>query len=50
MRSGVCLATAGPGATYLLNGLYDAKMDHAPVVAIVESGIAAHSPVTINKK
>lgn len=32
---GVCLATSGPGAIQLLNGLYDAKMDHAPVVAIV---------------
>jgi pyruvate dehydrogenase (quinone) len=32
---GVCLATSGPGAIHLLNGLYDAKMDHASVVAIV---------------
>src|SRR5436305_7718350 len=32
---GVCLATSGPGAIHLLNGLYDAKMDHVPVVAIV---------------
>ena len=32
---GVCLATSGPGAIHLLNGLYDAKMDHAPVLAIV---------------
>jgi pyruvate dehydrogenase (quinone) len=32
---GVCLATSGPGAIHLLNGLYDAKMDHQPVVAIV---------------
>lgn len=32
---GVCLATSGPGAIHLLNGLYDAKMDHAGVVAIV---------------
>jgi pyruvate dehydrogenase (quinone) len=31
---GVCIATAGPGAVHLLNGLYDAKLDHAPVVAI----------------
>ena len=29
-----CMGTAGPGAIHLLNGLYDAKMDHAPVVAI----------------
>src|SRR3954447_9493625 len=32
---GVCIATSGPGAIHLLNGLYDAKLDHAPVVAIV---------------
>src|SRR5215216_4659040 len=32
---GVCLATSGPGAIHLLNGLYDALMDHQPVVAIV---------------
>ena len=32
---GVCLATSGPGAIHLLNGLYDAKMDHTSVVAIV---------------
>ena len=32
---GVCMATSGPGAIHLLNGLYDAKMDHVPVVAIV---------------
>src|ERR671933_525534 len=32
---GVCLATSGPGAIHLLNGLYDAKLDHKPVVAIV---------------
>ena len=35
---GVCLATSGPGAIHLLNGLYDAKMDHQPVVAIVRPG------------
>lgn len=32
---GVCLATSGPGAVHLLNGLYDAKLDHQPVLAIV---------------
>jgi pyruvate dehydrogenase (quinone) len=32
---GVCIATSGPGAVHLLNGLYDAKKDHMPVVAIV---------------
>src|ERR687886_2693028 len=34
-EGGVCLATSGPGAIHLLNGLYDAKADHQPVVAIV---------------
>ncbi|MBV9698657.1 MAG: thiamine pyrophosphate-requiring protein [Candidatus Eremiobacteraeota bacterium] len=39
---GVCLATSGPGAIHLLNGLYDAKLDHQPVVAIVgQSSTAA---------
>src|SRR5689334_17765417 len=32
---GVCMSTSGPGAIHLLNGLYDAKLDHQPVVAIV---------------
>ncbi len=32
---GVCMATSGPGAIHLLNGLYDAAMDHQPVVAII---------------
>src|SRR5256886_14797735 len=32
---GVCMATSGPGAIHLLNGLYDAKLDHGPLVAIV---------------
>ncbi|MGW0246308.1 thiamine pyrophosphate-requiring protein [Nocardia goodfellowii] len=32
---GVCIATSGPGAIHLLNGLYDAKLDHVPVVAVV---------------
>src|SRR6188472_245788 len=31
---GVCLSTGGPGATHLLTGLYDAKLDHTPVLAI----------------
>ena len=34
-RFGVCMATSGPGAIHLLNGLYDAKLDHVPVVAIM---------------
>jgi pyruvate dehydrogenase (quinone) len=32
---GCCVATSGPGAVHLLNGLYDAKLDHQPVVAVV---------------
>jgi pyruvate dehydrogenase (quinone) len=43
---GLCYATSGPGAIHLLTGLYDAKMDHVPVVAIVgqqaRSAIGAH--------
>ena len=42
---GLCYATSGPGAIHLLNGLYDAKMDHVPVVALVgqqaRSGLGA---------
>lgn len=34
-KVGVCAATSGPGAIHLLNGLYDAKLDHVPVVAVV---------------
>src|ERR1700739_629033 len=34
-KFGVCMATSGPGAIPLRNGLYDAKLDHVPVVAIV---------------
>jgi pyruvate dehydrogenase (quinone) len=33
-RVGVCLATSGPGGIHLANGLYDAKLDHAPVLAL----------------
>ena len=39
-RLGACIATTGPGAIHLLNGLYDAKMDSAPVVAI--TGLTFH--------
>ena len=39
-RLGVCLATSGPGAIHLLNGLYDAKMDGQPVLAI--TGLQFH--------
>jgi pyruvate dehydrogenase (quinone) len=34
-RIGACMATSGPGAIHLINGLYDAKLDHQPVIAIV---------------
>ncbi|MBT3153890.1 thiamine pyrophosphate-requiring protein, partial [Streptomyces sp. CHD11] len=34
-KVGVCAATSGPGAIHLLNGLYDAKLDHVPVVALI---------------
>ncbi|MDQ3962886.1 MAG: thiamine pyrophosphate-binding protein [Actinomycetota bacterium] len=40
-RIGVCLATSGPGGLHLINGLYDAKLDHAPVLAI--TGVQATS-------
>jgi pyruvate dehydrogenase (quinone) len=43
---GVCMATSGPGAVHLINGLYDAKLDHQPVLAIVgqqkRSSVGAH--------
>jgi pyruvate dehydrogenase (quinone)/pyruvate oxidase len=39
-RLGVCLATSGPGGIHLLNGIYDAKMDHVPVLAI--TGLQHH--------
>src|SRR5438105_4445046 len=39
-RIGVCLATSGPGAIHLLNGLYDAKLDLAPVLAV--TGMTYH--------
>ena len=42
-RLGVCLATSGPGGIHLLNGLYDAKLDRAPVLAI--TGLQYHDLV-----
>src|SRR6187397_3291468 len=36
-KLGACLATSGPGAIHLLNGLYDAKMDSQPVLALTGS-------------
>ena len=49
---GVCLATSGPGAIHLLNGLYDAKADHMPVVAIVgqqaRAALGGHYQLDVN--
>src|SRR6266705_2182170 len=42
-KLGVCLATSGPGAIHLLNGLYDAGMDHQPVVAIPDFPYASYA-------
>src|SRR5918912_995134 len=42
-RLGVCLATSGPGGLHLINGLYDAKLDRQPVLAI--TGMAYHDLV-----
>src|SRR5207247_121321 len=39
-KLGVCLATSGPGGIHLLNGLYDAKLDNQPVLAL--TGMAFH--------
>src|SRR5438045_5181846 len=39
-KLGVCLATSGPGGIHMLNGLYDAKLDHQPVLAI--TGLQFH--------
>src|SRR5881397_2215803 len=39
-RLGVCLATSGPGGIHLLNSIYDAKLDHVPVLAI--TGLQHH--------
>ena len=47
---GLCYATSGPGAIHLLNGLYDAKMDHVPVVALVGQRRAARSEPAISRR
>ncbi len=49
-RVGVCAATSGPGAIHLLNGLYDAKLDHVPVVAIVARPTAAPSAAPTSRR
>lgn len=43
-KLGVCLATSGPGGLHLLNGLYDAKLDHAPVLAL--TGMPDHDLIS----
>src|SRR5476649_519449 len=43
-KLGVCLATSGPGGIHLLNGLYDAKLDGAPVLAI--TGLQSHDLIS----
>jgi pyruvate dehydrogenase (quinone) len=54
-RPGVCLATSGPGAVHLLNGLYDAKLDHQPVLAVTELeesrllGTAFHADIHLDR-
>src|SRR5436305_13776201 len=49
---GCCIATSGPGAIHLLNGLYDAKLDHAPVLAILgqqrRASLGAESPQEVD--
>ena len=47
-RVGVCLATSGPGGLHLINGLYDAKLDHAPVMASTGawSSLASYRPLS----
>jgi pyruvate dehydrogenase (quinone) len=45
-RLGACIATTGPGAIHLMNGLYDAKMDSTPVIAI--TGLTLHDLIGAN--
>jgi len=45
-KLGVCFATTGPGAVHLMNGLYDAKIDQAPVLAI--TGMTYHDLIGTN--
>src|SRR3954466_6128627 len=47
-RLGVCLATSGPGGIHLLNGLYDAKMDGVPVLAI--TGLQFHDLINTHSQ
>src|SRR5205814_9996148 len=49
---GVCMATSGPGAAHLVTGLYDARLDHMPVLAIVgqsaRTAIGGHYPQEVD--
>jgi pyruvate dehydrogenase (quinone)/pyruvate oxidase len=47
-KLGVCLATSGPGGIHPLNGLYDAKLDRAPVLAI--TGLAFHDLINTRQQ
>ena len=47
---GLCYATSGPGAIHLLNGLYDAKLDHVPVVALIGQQARPASERPISRK
>src|SRR5882672_7651358 len=47
-RLGVCLATSGPGGLHLLNGLYDAKLDGQPVLAI--TGMPYHDVISTHSQ
>jgi glyoxylate carboligase len=49
-KLGVCIATSGPGASHLITGLYDARLDHMPVLAIAGQQRAPLSADIINKK
>lgn len=43
---GVCIATSGPGASHLLTGLYDARLDHQPILTIVGNRCPTRSATT----
>jgi thiamine pyrophosphate-dependent acetolactate synthase large subunit-like protein len=46
---GVCLSTGGPGATHLITGLYDAKLDHVPVLTICRSACGCRARRTFSE-
>ena len=49
-QMGVCMATSGPGATHLITGMYDARLDHMPLLAIAGQQARAGWAVTISKR